>query len=140
MYKALLRGDSPVRRLLTGKGTTVVLALFFAFLVTIIAIISIYARGAQAATNSTINFQARVLQASGAVVADGSYSVEFKLYDAASGGTNEWTETQTAAAKNGYITVSLGSVTPFVSTIDWSQEHWLTMNINGDGEMGPTRM
>lgn len=117
-----------------------VLALFFALIATFSAIVSIYAQQAHAAVNSTINFQARVLQANGAVVADGNYSVQFKLYDAVTGGTNEWTETQNIAAKNGYITASLGSVTSFPGTIDWSQEHWLTMNINGDGEMGPTRM
>lgn len=126
---------------LAGKGTLVVLALFFVFLAGVSSIY-IYAGGrvAHAAAASTMNFQARVLQANGAVVADGSYSVEFKLYDAAAAGTNEWTETQNLVAKNGYITASLGSVTPFPGTIDWSQEHWLTLNVNGDGEMGPTRM
>lgn len=129
-----------MQSVVTGKGTRVVSALFFAFLVTLITGISIYARDAHAVTNSTINFQARILQSNGAVVADGSQSIQFKIYDAASGGTNEWTETQSLNTKNGYITASLGSVTSFPSTIDWSQEHWLTMNVNGDGEMGPNRM
>ncbi len=125
---------------MTGKGTSMVLALFFVVFVTGVAGTVLYARDAHALTNSTINFQARVLQVGGAVVPDGSLSVQFKIYNAASAGTNEWTETQSLSAKNGYITASLGSVTPFASTIDWSQEHWITMNINGDGEMGPTRM
>ena len=91
-----------------------------------------------AATSSTLNFQARLMNASGSIVSDGSYSVQFKLYTAASGGTNEWTETQgTVQVKSGYLTVNLGSVTPFSSGIDWSQEKWLTMNVNGDGEMSP---
>lgn len=140
MQKSLLRVAKATYLVITGKGTTMVLALFFALFATFSAFISIYAQQAHAAVNSTINFQARVLQANGAVVADGNYSVQFKLYDADSGGTNEWTETQSIAAKNGYITASLGSITSFPGTIDWSQEHWLTMNINGDGEMGPTRM
>ena len=114
--------------------------LFFVFLVSLTVGISIYARSAKAVTSSTINFQARILTAGGAVIPDGGVSVQFKIYDAATAGTNEWTETQSLTSKNGYITASLGSVTPFASTIDWSQEHWLTMNINGDGEMGPTRM
>lgn len=138
------RAATAVVSRLAGKGTRIVLALFFVFVASFATAVSIYiyagTRVAHAATSSTLNFQARLLQANGAVVADGSYSVQFKLYDASSGGTNEWTETQNLPAKNGYITASLGSVTPFGATIDWSQEHWLTMNVNGDGEMGPTRM
>jgi hypothetical protein len=94
----------------------------------------------KAATNNTINFQARVLTSSGSVIPDGNVNIQFKLYDNPSGGNNPWTETQTVPAKNGYVTVNLGAVTTFPGTIDWSQELWLTLNVNGDGEMGPTRM
>lgn len=91
-----------------------------------------------AATSSTLNFQARLSNASGGIVTDGNYSVQFNLYNVVSGGTAEWTETQgTVAVKSGYLSVYLGSVSSFPSTIDWSQEHWLTMNVNGDGEMSP---
>ena len=90
-----------------------------------------------AATASTLNFQARLLNSSGSLVADGNYSVQFKLYTAVSGGTNEWTETQTVSVKNGYLSAYLGSVTVFPGSIDWSQEKWLTMNVNSDGEMTP---
>lgn len=90
------------------------------------------------AASSTLNFQARLMNSSGALVPDGSYSIQFRLYDAANAGTNEWTETQTAVTvKNGYLSVQLGSVTPFGGSINWSQEKWLTMNVNGDGEMNP---
>lgn len=94
---------------------------------------------AYAAASSELNFQARLMNASGAIVPDGnSYSVQFKLYDAASGGTLEWTETQgSLTVKNGYLSVHLGSTSAFPSTIDWSQEQWLTMNVNADGEMSP---
>jgi fibronectin-binding autotransporter adhesin len=104
-----------------------------------------------AATSSTLNFQARLMSIAGSVAADGNYNIEFKLYSAVSGGTAEWTETRTNASttgvtvRNGYVTVNLGSVTAFPSTIDWSQQQWLTMNIGGtstgavtwDGEMSP---
>lgn len=111
-----------------------------------------------AATNSTLNFQARLLTAAGNTVPDGQYNVEFKLYNAASSsGSSQgscsgdsaclWTETRLTSNKvrvaNGYLTVNLGSVTAFGSTINWDQELWLTMNIGGtgtpgwDGEMTP---
>ncbi len=91
-----------------------------------------------AATSSALNFQSRLYNNSGGTVADGTYSVQFKLYDALSGGTNEWTETQASlTVKNGYFSAQLGSITPFAGTINWSQEKWLTLNVNSDGEMNP---
>jgi hypothetical protein len=109
-----------------------------------------------AAAASTVNFQSRLMNAAGATVPDGTYNVEFKLYDtctvvASSGGCttfsgNVWTETRTGSDKvrvvNGYLTVNLGSVHAF-SGVNWDQELWMTMNIGGtgtpgwDGEMTP---
>jgi hypothetical protein len=117
---------------------------------------------ASAAPNNTINFQARLLTSTGALVPDGNYHIEFKFYDSLAAGasaqgvcsTNSssddcwWRETRTTgnlvAVKNGYISVPLGSVTPFGANIPWDQELWLTMNIGGaggsaswNGEMSP---
>src|SRR3990167_9616927 len=102
---------------------------------------------ASAVSSSTINFQARLLSISGNIVPDGNYHVEFKLYTASApdGGetpiqgsctTNPgaaadedcvWVETRTTGnlvrVVNGYLTVNLGSVTAFASTINWDQEH-----------------
>jgi hypothetical protein len=115
------------------------------------------AHRADAATSTTINFQARLMQSSGAIVPDGTYNVEFKMYNAlTSSGSSQgsctgdtnclWTETRTSTNKitvvNGYLTAELGSVTSLPS-IDWSQNLYLTMNIGGtgtaswDGEMSP---
>jgi hypothetical protein len=104
-----------------------------------------------AATNNTINFQARLQSSAGNIVNDGNYNVEFKLYSASSGGSALWTETyQNSASQgpqviNGYLSVSLGSITAFPTTINWDQDLYLTMNIGGttsgapswDGEMNP---
>jgi hypothetical protein len=118
-----------------------------------------------AATSNTVNFQARLEGSTGAIVPDGWYDVEFKLYSAASGGASlEWTEDYTwnsgtscsgplgsadcrIQVVNGYLTANLGSITAF-SGINWDQQQWLTMNIGGtvtsgsfptigDGEMSP---
>ncbi len=102
----------------------------------------------QGAPSTYLNFQARLLSNSGAIVPDGNYHVEFKLYDQATLGSALWTETWTGGSlvsvKNGYLSVHLGSVNAFPGTINWSEEHWLTMNIGGsggvaswDGEMNP---
>jgi hypothetical protein len=110
----------------------------------------------QAATSSTINFQARLMRADGSIVPDGKYNIEFKLYNSPDtgatdqgvcGGNCVWVETRTGdravSVTNGYVTVNLGSVNPFGGDINWDRELWLTMNIGGiglprwDGEMSP---
>lgn len=106
---------------------------------------------AYAATQNTVNFQARLQTAAGAIVPDGNYNVEFKLYNTDTGGTALWTEdyfnenSTGVRVVNGYLSVNLGSVTAFTTNINWDQQLWLTMNIGGtsagaptmDGEMNP---
>jgi len=101
-----------------------------------------------AATNSTINFQARLMNATGSIAPDGNYNIEFKLYNQqTSSGSSQgnctgdsaclWTETYTGAHQisvaNGYVNVSLGSLTSFPTTINWDQQLWLTMRVGGTG-------
>jgi len=115
----------------------------FAVTATALATVAIYpyTRSAhvQATTNNTINFQARVLTNTGAVVPDGTYNVQFNLYNVATAGTALWTESylnnasQGITTKNGYITASLGSLTSFPSTIQWDQNLYLGMTIRGTG-------
>ncbi len=106
---------------------------------------------ANATAADTINFQARLESANGAIVPDGNYNVEFKLYSGSSGGTALWTEdylnssSQGIQIFDGYLTANLGSITSFPGTINWGQQLWLTLNIGGtttgtpswDGEMNP---
>lgn len=101
---------------------------------------------AQQSTNKTINFQGRLLTASGAVVADGYYNIQFKIYQGGAGnavnnpgGSLKWTESYTnnggnngVLVKNGFFSVGLGSATPFGTSVDWDQDTlWLSMNIAG---------
>lgn len=120
--------------------------------------------------NQQINFQGRLLNAAGATVPDGYYNVQFKIYQDGDGqsvnnttgtpaGSLKWTESylntnsQGVTVINGFMSVQLGSVTPFGSSIDWNQDTlWLSMNIAGtnpsctpftscspDGEMIPMK-
>jgi len=89
-----------------------------------------------AAVPANLNFQARLLSGAGAIVPDGNYSIVFNLYTAESGGVAAWTETQgTVVVKAGYLSVYLGSVNTTLGSLDWSQQYYLTMNVNNDGEM-----
>ncbi len=139
---------TPRKRVLFGRTlTTVSIGVLFAVLTLGVGVFRL-GQPAQAATSSTLNFQARLQTSSGNIVPDGDYHIEFKLYDASTAGNLLWTETRTTGdlvrVVNGYFSVNLGSVTPFGSTINWDQDLWLTMNIGGsagaaswDGEMSP---
>jgi len=137
---------TPQKRVLFSRGTKLlVLGVFSTVLLTVSMLIG-PAKQAHA-VNSTLNFQARLMTSGGAIVPDGNYNVEFKLYNVSTGGSALWTETRINSDQvrvvNGYLTVNLGSVTAFPA-IDWSQDLYLTMNIGGtaaspswDGEMSP---
>ncbi len=118
--------------------------------------------------NQEINFQGRLLNSQGATVPDGYYNIEFKIYQDGDGqsvgdttgspsGSLKWTEdylnnnSQGVKIVNGFLSVQLGSINPFGSSIDWNQSTlWLSMNIGNtnvsctpfsscgpDGEMTP---
>lgn len=121
---------------------------------------------AHAATNQQMNFQGRLLNAQGAVVPDGFYNIQFKIYQDGTGttagnpgGTLKWTENwlnsggKGVQVINGYMSVQLGSINPFASQVDWNSDTlWLSMNIGNtnvsctpftscapDGEMVPMK-
>lgn len=104
-------------------------------------------------SNEVVNFSARLKGSGGAVVDDGFYNIEFKLYNQQSGGEALWTETYSHTETdnrveviNGHFNVKLGSIQNF-NSINWNENLWLTMNIGGteveitpedwDGEMNP---
>lgn len=125
---------------------------------------------ATAGINQQINYQGRLYNSAGATVPDGYYNIQFKIYQDGDGqsagnstgspaGSLLWTEShlnvnsQGVQIKNGFMSVELGSVTPFGSSIDWNQDKlWVSLNIgstNGacasfasctpDGEMLPMK-
>ena len=141
-----------VQHILSVRVITSVIALFLLILAA--TFMNISKTSAAVGTNETINYQARLLTSTGATVPDGTYNIEFKIYEDGDGvlgagdETLQWTETRTGGnkvvVKNGYFSVYLGSVTPFGTSIDWNQDTvWLSVNIGGtgapsyDGEMSP---
>jgi hypothetical protein len=98
-------------------------------------------------TNQTVGFQGRILDSTGNIVRDGYYNMQFKIYQDGTGtaagnpgGTLKWTETYVnngsatgaVEVKNGFMSVNLGSLTPFGTSVDWNQDTlWLSMNIAG---------
>lgn len=64
-------------------------------------------RAANEAPN-VVNYQGRLLNSAGANVSDGTYTVQFKIYGAASGSTFLWGGTYTVVVSAGYFNVMLG--------------------------------
>ncbi len=63
--------------------------------------------------SDNLNYQGRLTDASGTAVPDASYSLTFRIYNVASGGSPLWTETHPAVATSGGLfTVLLGSIAP----------------------------
>lgn len=123
-----------------------------AFVVLIIALITTLFLGAGVmaapGVNKTVSFQGRLLDDAGKPVPDGNYNIQFKIYESGTGknagnpdGSLVWTETYAntggttgAPVKDGYLSVNLGSRTPFGTSVDWNQDTlWLSMNIAGSG-------
>jgi trimeric autotransporter adhesin len=119
------------------KPLAVLSLIFLSLLFVFIPFISNSSQTASASPFGTLNFQARIQTNNSNIVPDGNYTVTFRLYNAQSGGTASWTETQSLSVKNGYFSAYLGSVTPFNTSIDWSASQWLTLAINTDSEMNP---
>lgn len=82
-----------------------------------------------------IRFQGKVTDTAGAPL-NGAYNITFRLYDADTGGTLLWSETQsTVPVNNGIFTTLLGNVTAL--DLPFDQPYWLSMEVNNDGEMTP---
>ncbi len=66
----------------------------------------------------------------------GTYSMTYRIYSAATGGTSIWSETQSpVSATSGRFNVQLGSVTALNLTFD--QDYWLSVQVGTDSEMTP---
>ncbi|NBD74174.1 hypothetical protein GVX82_04005, partial [Patescibacteria group bacterium] len=88
------------------------------------------------AFNEEINYQGKLLDSSGSAVADGTYHMRFRLYDAASGGTELWEGDRSLLPGNrvpvtsGLFSVLLGSSSP-LSGVDFTQTLYLEVAIGG---------
>ncbi len=83
-----------------------------------------------------LSYQGKLTDNSGNPVPDTTYSVLFRLYTQASGGTAFWTETQTVRTRNGLFSTLLGSVTPVGSMPDGGSVY-LGMAVSGGAELTP---
>ena len=84
-----------------------------------------------------ISYQGRLTDASGSPI-NGTRNITFKLYTTQTGGSPIWTETQNnVPISNGLYSVMLGSVSAFPPSVDFSQQYWLGVTVEGTPEMTP---
>jgi len=78
-----------------------------------------------------ISYQGRLTDdVSGDPIADGNYSITFRLFDVELGGSMIWSENYpTLAVTGGLYSVMLGSNTPFPASVDFSEQYWLEVQV-----------
>lgn len=79
----------------------------------------------------TFSHQGRLLDENGNPVPDGNYTVEYKIYNVASGGTAAYTESSSVAVEDGLFTTSLGLTSLITPTI-FAQPTWLEISVDGE--------
>lgn len=92
--------------------------------------------GAMADVPTTLNFQGKLTNLSG-VPSIGSFLVVFSVWDAASGGNQLWTETQSVTVSNGIYNVTLGTGTALAAEVFTSSATWLQIKVGSDQPMTP---
>jgi len=84
----------------------------------------------------TLSFQGILTDNNGVVLPDGNYSVTFRIYDLALGGSHLWEETQSVAVVSGRFNVILGTVTS-LDPLPFDDPYWLATKVGADPEMTP---
>jgi hypothetical protein len=88
-----------------------------------------------APTGVTIPYSGRLSNDAGQPVADGVYDFSFTLYDAETGGTLLWAESQRdVPVKSGAFAATLGSVNPLPAAVLGDSNRWLAVSVRGPGE------
>jgi hypothetical protein len=94
--------------------------------------------GMAASTSPLLQYQGRLTDpGTGQAVADGSYSMTFRLYTLAAGGTALWTETKDVAVQGGLFSTALGDTTALSQAIFNGQQLWLGIKVGSDDEATP---
>jgi len=83
----------------------------------------------------TITYQGTLLNHLGGPVSDGTYQTQFKIFDAATGGTNRWQETDNIQVTRGLFATTLGDSTAFGGLFLTYPDLWLeiTIDVNRSG-------
>ncbi len=84
-----------------------------------------------------VTYQGKLANPDGTPVDNGTYDIQFRIYNVVSGGTALWAETQSVLVMDGVYNVTLGSITPIPSGILDNPVLYLGVNVEADAEMFP---
>ncbi|MBL4651240.1 MAG: hypothetical protein JKY53_00035 [Flavobacteriales bacterium] len=95
---------------------------------------------AQPTNDIKVSMQGVLKNFDGTIVSDGNYSIELRLYDAQTGGTELWVEPQTVTTTGGVFNSYLGATATGLAglqVLSWSVPYYVGMTIIGSIEMTP---
>jgi hypothetical protein len=79
-----------------------------------------------------ISYQGRVTDDTGGPVADGTYNMRFRIYDAETGGTMEWDSgTHSEQVEGGVFNVLLGESPHSGLNLEFDEDYWLLVTFDG---------
>src|SRR5688500_18365212 len=85
----------------------------------------------------TMSCQGIPADANGAFVADGQHSLQLKLYDALTGGSEVHNETQSVIVVKGVFNVLIGTSTPIALSLMFDRPYYLGVSVDGGAELTP---
>ncbi len=122
----------------TSKFVAGILTVFL-----VSALLACFAFSSSASALQTVpykmNFQGRLTDASGNAMPNGTYNMKFRIYDALTSGTQQWTETRANSATtgvtvvNGLFSVQLGDVTSLPVAIFTNQNLYFEIELPTPG-------
>ncbi len=102
----------------------------------LILLTGILPSGMTLAAPNALNYQGSLTDSGGSPVPDQVYNMVFRIYDAATGGTLLYEESQTVTTVNGTYNVLLGTGTPTTGTFDpalfSADNRWLEVEVNAE--------
>lgn len=97
--------------------------------------------GANAQQTRKLSLQGFLKDANGKAIADGPQTITFRLYSVATGGTAEWTDTQTVSVFGGVYSTKLGSSTNPINDLDWNTKtYYVGISVQGTELLPRTEM
>lgn len=86
------------------------------------------------------NFQGKLVDPATNAPRNGTYSMTFRVYRTATGGTALYTEAQSVSVINGAFSVQIGSVTPVNEDLFAGTSAYLGITVSPDSEMTPRQL
>ena len=99
----------------------------------LVLVIILFVSVSQAEIPQFLNYQGKVTDTGGVPVADGDYSMIFTIYDAETSGTSLWSSgAMTVSVSGGVFSVLLGDTGQPALTLDFDEDYWVEVDIEGD--------